>query len=225
MNLEINDYVTNTSKYICVLDFEANCDNGMKVIGMDNEVIEFPSVLWKYDVVNNNILMTKLSEFQLFCKPKNTPILTPFCIELTKITQDKVDSGVTFPVALKQHELWLRSHIPDFDIVSGLGNIVIATCGEWDMQTMAPKEYKNYNMKNVHSLYLKYVNVKKEFSEFYKCASKYGMAGMLRHLNLTLDGTHHSGIDDCKNISKILVKLFEDGHLYEKMNVRYVQLK
>ncbi len=218
-----SDHVT-CNKYICVLDFEANCADNMKELGMDNEVIEFPSVLWKYNE-NAIPLMTKIAEFQLFCKPKNTPILTPFCIELTKITQDKVDNGVTFPDALKQHEMWLRLHIPDFDNAVHRGNVIIATCGEWDMKIMAPKEYRNYNMKNVHSVYLKYMNVKTEFSEFYKCGSKIGMSGMLAHLGLTLDGTHHSGIDDCRNISKILIKLFEDGQIYEKVNVRYINFQ
>ncbi len=216
-----------SDKYICVLDFEANCAENMKELHMDNEVIEFPSVLWKYNSTPNvehvNTL-TKISEFQMFCKPKHTPTLTPFCIELTKITQDKVNSGVPFPVALKQHELWLRKNIPDFDKMFHSGNIMIMTCGEWDMATMAPKEYKNYNIKNVHPIYLKYVNVKREFTGFYKIGSKFGMVKMLEYLNLHLDGTHHSGIDDCRNISKIMVKLFQDGHMYENMMIRYVKL-
>lgn len=210
-------------KYICVLDFEANCAQNMKELHMDNEVIEFPSVLLRYDSEADGKI-EKISEFQLYCKPKNKPTLTPFCIELTKITQDKVNNGVTFPIALKQHELWLRSNIPEFDDTFNKNNCIIATCGEWDMMTMAPKEYKNHGIKKVHPVYLKYVNVKTEFTSFYKIGSKFGMAKMLEYLNLSLDGTHHSGIDDCRNISKIMINLLENGHQYDKMKIRYVKL-
>lgn len=36
------------------------------------------------------------------------------------------------------------------------------------------------------------------------------MVGMLEGLNLKLDGTHHSGIDDSKNIAKIAHSLVND---------------
>jgi len=212
-----------SNKYICVLDFEANCAQNMKILNMDNEVIEFPSVLLKYDFTGNKKIEA-ISEFQMFCKPKHTPKLTQFCIELTKITQDKVDNGVEFPVALKRHELWLRSNIPDFDDECSKGNVIIATCGEWDMSVMAPKEYKNYNIKKVHSVYMKYINVKTEFTSFYKIGSKFGMVAMLEFLDINLEGTHHSGIDDCRNISKILIRLFNDGHDYNKIKIRHVKV-
>jgi len=44
------------------------------------------------------------------------------------------------------------------------------------------------------------------------------MDKMLEYLNLTLDGKHHSGIDDCRNISKILGKMVKDGHIDFKVN-------
>ena len=203
------------SKYICVLDFEANCAENMKALGMDNEVIEFPSVLLKVD----GHTVTKISEFQLYCKPKHTPILTPFCKQLTKITQDKVDAGVAFPDALKQHEMWLRSNVPNFDEHIKLNTCVIVTCGNWDMVTMARKEYKNYGIKNVHSIYKRFVNIKQDFCTFYKRNKQLGMDGMLNILKLKLDGTHHSGIDDCRNISKIVIKMFSDGLAFDAMNV------
>jgi len=41
------------------------------------------------------------------------------------------------------------------------------------------------------------------------------MAGMLSKLQLTLDGQHHSGLDDCRNITKIVVKMVEMGCLLD----------
>jgi inhibitor of KinA sporulation pathway (predicted exonuclease) len=44
------------------------------------------------------------------------------------------------------------------------------------------------------------------------------METMLKHLKLILDGHHHSGIDDCRNISKILNKMITDGHINFRIN-------
>ena len=38
-------------------------------------------------------------------------------------------------------------------------------------------------------------------------AKPVGMAGMLKTLKIKLEGRHHSGIDDCKNIAKIVLNL------------------
>lgn len=41
------------------------------------------------------------------------------------------------------------------------------------------------------------------------------MAGMLNSLRLDLDGKHHCGLDDCRNIAKIVRKMIEDGCIIE----------
>ena len=38
-----------------------------------------------------------------------------------------------------------------------------------------------------------------------------GMAGMLRALDLELVGRHHSGIDDARNIARIVITLLAKG--------------
>jgi len=204
-------------QYLCVLDFEANCAEDMKAYKMDNEVIEFPSVLWKLE----NGIIENISEFQLFCKPKNMVTLTDFCKNLTGITQQQVNTGVSFPEALKAHEMWLRQNILDFDNNVKEMNVLIVTCGHWDLNVMAPKEYKNYNI-HPHGVYLRYVNIKDDFTRFYKTSGKAGMAGMLAHANIQLEGKHHSGIDDCRNISKIIVKMINEGFAFEQFVVCYV---
>jgi len=41
------------------------------------------------------------------------------------------------------------------------------------------------------------------------------MAGMLNYLRLPLEGRHHSGIDDCRNISRIARQMLKDGASFE----------
>ena len=39
----------------------------------------------------------------------------------------------------------------------------------------------------------------------------YGMTSMLKSLDLELEGRHHSGIDDAKNIARCAIGLMERG--------------
>jgi inhibitor of KinA sporulation pathway (predicted exonuclease) len=203
--------------YICILDFEATCEDGSS----SHEVIEFPSILWK--ISEDETELEYISEIQMFCKPKNNPKVSKFCHKLTGITQKQVDDGISFKEALKAHELWLREKIPNFDKEYTDNNILIMTCGHWDMSTMAPQEYKTYDIKKPHGVYLKYMNIKVDFDKFYK-KKVGGMAKMLTYLGLPLIGRHHSGIDDCRNISKILDTMLENGFDPKKINVFDVKL-
>ncbi|MEN0056486.1 MAG: 3'-5' exonuclease [Mucilaginibacter sp.] len=54
-----------------------------------------------------------------------------------------------------------------------------------------------------------HINVKILFSEVHGLTKGVGMAHALRMLNLSLEGTHHRGVDDAKNIANILYQLVE----------------
>jgi inhibitor of KinA sporulation pathway (predicted exonuclease) len=184
--------------YLCVLDFEATCDGNVK--NFDNEIIEFPSILLKWE--NNK--MSYISEFQAFVQPRDNPILTQFCVNLTKITQDLINNAESFPVVYARHLAWLHSHVDDFD------EMVFITCGHWDLRKMIKMEAKRWNV-DLHPIYTKYINIKEEFERHYNKKFK-SMVAMLEYQGLTHKGILHSGIDDCRNITKILLKMIEDGH-------------
>lgn len=210
------------TKYICVLDFEATCDDDMKASKMDHEIIEFPSVLLKYE----NKKIERIAEIQMFCKPKNTPTLTKFCTDLTGIVQEQVDQGITFPEAFYNHLTWLRSNITNFEHEFSDGNVFILTCGRWDLETMLPKEYKNWNFvkTDIHNVYRSFVNCKEEFKRHYKYENVYSMTHMLEELKLELEGKHHSGIDDCRNIARIVERMINDGYDPITANVIVAQI-
>jgi len=188
-------------KYICVLDFEATCWNDEKCDKSKMEIIEFPSILYKYE--NNKL--EKISEFHEYVKPVIIPKLSNFCTELTGIEQKTVDSADIFENVFKRNFEWLGKNVGE------LNEVCFLTCGNWDFATQLPRELSNKSLKT-KDVYKSFINIKEEFKKFYKTKA-YGMEGMLKFLNLSLDGRHHSGIDDCRNISKILIKLVEDGHI------------
>jgi len=189
--------------YYVILDFEATCDvnnRGMKT----QEIIEFPSVL--LDAKKNEII----NEFQAYLKPVHEPILSDFCIQLTGIQQSWVDEGYLFPVALENYQNWLISnglHLEE-------KNFTIITCGDWDLKTMLPLQCDLVH-SSVPSFFQTWINIKRVFSNFY--GSKMGsMEYMLQYLGLPLEGRHHSGIDDCKNITSIVMKMLEEGVILEE---------
>ncbi|XWV26574.1 exonuclease [Tupanvirus soda lake] len=184
-------------QFVCVLDFEATCDDNVKYF--DNEIIEFPSVLLKYDDKNGYVVV---SEFQKFCKPLKKSIITNFCNQLTGITQEQVDNGFNFPDVLNDHHKWL--------IAETGGDVIILTCGFWDLGTVMISECKKWNIVPPKT-YLRFINIKNDFKKFYKHNKGLGMATMLNILNINLEGRHHSGIDDCRNIAKIWQRMISDG--------------
>jgi inhibitor of KinA sporulation pathway (predicted exonuclease) len=198
-----------TYYYLCVLDFEATCDDKTEIKD-SMEIIEFPSVLYSVKIENENHIPTFISEFHEYVKPTIKPILTPFCTELTGITQEIVDKADIFKNVLSRHSKWLQNN------VEHLNKVYFVTCGDWDLKTQLPRELKNKDLK-CSSVYKQYINIKAEFGYFYKIKVS-GMTGMLNHLKLTLDGKHHSGIDDTRNIAKILLELINEGH--NKFNIR-----
>ena len=89
--------------YLCVLDFEANCDDKSKLDVQ--EIIEFPIVLVDtktFEVVD---------KFHTYVKPEVHPKLSSFCTELTGITQDKVDNGISLDETLKKADQFLKDKV------------------------------------------------------------------------------------------------------------------
>jgi len=197
--------------YICVLDFEATCWEDMK--SLKHEIIEFPSVLIKYD--DKSRLITKVAEFQEFCLPKQNKQLSDFCKNLTGITQEQVNGGSRFPEVLKRHYLWLEQSIPNFHNE----NVHILTFGAWDLAVAFKLELSNWGIKSVPAIYRQFINIKKEAHILYKIKHM-GMASLLKYLKMTLIGRHHSGIDDCRNIVRILEEMISVG--YNNFTVTYV---
>jgi inhibitor of KinA sporulation pathway (predicted exonuclease) len=195
-------------KYICVLDFESTCD-GSK--GFDNEIIEFPSILLKWNGTNYE----KISQFQQFCKPLVNHTVSDFCHNLTGISQHQVNNGNNFIDVLNDHYNWINTHTND--------DVVFLTCGYWDLGIMMPKECKKWNIIPP-KIYLNVINIKDEFKKFYSVSESYGMAWMLENLKMDLIGKHHSGIDDCNNITRILQRMISDGYDINNANTINIDL-
>lgn len=129
--------------YYCVLDFEATCWDLM--IGHRHEFIEFPSILWKYDGDN----FALIDQFREFVLPIQNPIISQFCINLTGITQNQVNTGDSLENVLTRHRKQLYSCINDESNSDSDSNpqIIIVTVGNWDIKHCLDNEAQYLNIK------------------------------------------------------------------------------
>lgn len=174
--------------YYLVLDFEANK-------GIVKEIIEFPVLK-----VNAKTFDIE-SEFHSYVQPVVTPKIDPFIMDLTGITQSMVEGQPTLPEVLKSLDEWMKKE----GLLERRAKFCFATCGDWDLKTALPVNC-DYLQLHYPDYLKRWINVKSYFSRITH-RDQCGMDKMLQYLNLKLDGRHHSGIDDSRNIAKIVQEL------------------
>ncbi|XP_074652516.1 3'-5' exoribonuclease 1-like [Tubulanus polymorphus] len=192
--------------YLVIIDFEATCEesNGTN---FPHEIIEFPAIL-----LNTNTLKVE-SEFHEYCRPQKNSKLSPFCTELTGITQEVIDSADAFPDVLQRMESWLSLCSND-----GASTYAIVTDGPWDMSRFMQKQCQISEIKFPRWA-RKWVNVRKTYRNFYGFA-KANLRAMLENLGMAFIGKPHSGIDDARNIARVVGHIMADGcsvHVNEKL--------
>ena len=102
------------------------------------------------------------------------------------------------------------------------------SCGDFDGNHLK-RESKKKDI-NIPNYLRRWINLKKAFPihmfdetkkelDFNKSTtikncrpSVYGMTDMLEICGLELEGRHHSGIDDSKNLARVAISLMERGH-------------
>ncbi|XP_075412856.1 3'-5' exoribonuclease 1 [Tenrec ecaudatus] len=195
--------------YICIIDFEATCEEGNPPEFI-HEIIEFPVVL-----LNTHTLEIE-DTFQQYVKPEINTQLSDFCINLTGITQDQVDRADTFPQVLKKVIDWMR--------LKELGTkykYSILTDGSWDMSKFLNIQCQLSSL-GYPPFAKEWINIRKSYGNFYKVPrSQTKLTIMLEKLGMSYDGRPHSGLDDSKNIARIAVRMLQDGcelRVNEKMH-------
>ncbi len=200
LQLPIRDYceAMPTFDHFLILDFEATCDDQAPV--EPQEIIEFPGVV--LDASGDSV-----AEFESFVRPVENPRLRPFCTELTSITQDQTDSAPVFVDVLANYERFLATHGLDHR------NTLVVTCGDWDLRTMLPKQCRTAGVQTIPVIFTRWLNIKTLYRNVMNLqeGTRVSMPTMLGGLELTLLGHHHRGIDDCRNIGRVLRALIQKG--------------
>ncbi|AWH84886.1 DNA polymerase III [Flavobacterium album] len=174
---------------ILVVDIEATCWDGPNPPGMENDIIEIGVCL--LDVHTGEISDNR----GIIVTPERSDV-SAFCTELTTITPEMVnEQGIPFKEActilkneyLSQSRAW-------------------ASFGAYD-QKQFQRQCSALNIG--YPFGPSHINVKTLFALKHKLGHEQGMAGAMALLEIPLEGTHHRGVDDAKNIAKILRRILE----------------
>lgn len=133
-----------------------------------------------------------------------------------KLGVDRVwhDTAIPFDEVINQFEAWMSEHCLWAKGSSGyLTNAAFVTCGNWDLKTKVPQQCKVSKM-NIPPYFMEWINLKDVYLNFYKRRAT-GMVTMMRELEIPLIGSHHLGIDDTKNITRVVQRMLTDGALLQ----------
>ena len=178
-------------KYLVCIDFESTCDDNGWNKSNRMEIIEFAGIMTD---INFNVI----GEYDKFVQPILNPTLSDYCKNLTSIKQFDVDRAKTFDKVWEDFKEWMSktSLIKDDFLFCSWGNYdekqLRSDCELHNVQY--PFNGSHCNLKDIVTRKLKLGK---------GCR---GMEKVLNRMGLTLDGIHHRGIDDCRNILKICRK-------------------
>lgn len=169
---------------IIVVDLEATCWEGKPYGNEVSEIIEIGICIL-------NIKSGDIRQNQGILVQPTKSRISPFCTKLTTITPDLIQNeGISFKDACNL----IRAEYNSYDYIW-------ASYGDYDFNMFT----KQCKLRNIDfPLSHKHINVKELFRQTKGLKKKLGMNGALETLKIPLEGTHHRGIDDAKNIAKIL---------------------
>lgn len=169
-----------------IVDLEATCwEGGSNIERM--EIIEIGAVTLESSHGPAG------EEFSAFVKPVIEPMLSEYCMQLTSIRQTDVNNADNFKMVFPRFIDWIGSQ-----------PFILCSWGNYDLKQFRV-DCERHNIPLPES-FLRHNNLKQEFADL-KGIKPCGMARALNSLGIKLEGTHHRGIDDARNIAKIAVKI------------------
>ncbi|MFI7503985.1 exonuclease domain-containing protein [Streptomyces sp. NPDC049687] len=177
-----------------VIDVEATCWEGQPPPGSVSEIIEIG--LTVVDVRERR----RVSRQGILVRPVRSSV-SPFCTELTGLTQADVAHGVTFAEACR---LLVEEH--------GAAERPWTSWGDYDRRQFVRQGRADgvaypfgYPTERTHT------NAKAVFTAAHGLRRKPGMSQALQIAGLPLEGRHHRGEDDAWNIAALVLDLLDRG--------------
>ncbi len=182
---------TTKTEHILIVDLEATCWTGKVPEGQENEIIEIGVCLL-------NTTTGDISDSRgILVKPERSEV-SDFCTSLTTITQAMLDAEA---VSFSEACAILRK---DYHAEA----LRWASYGAYDQKMM----FQQCSSKGIaYPFSGDHINVKTMFAQLKGLKKPTGMAGALGKLGIALEGTHHRGVDDARNIAKILYWNLQQG--------------
>jgi len=169
-----------------VIDLEATTDDGGWPLA-EMEIIEIGATL-----VNRE--GRELGHFQRFVRPLRRPLLTPFCRELTHISQANIDTAAPLIEVWGAFERWLGQHqarLEGWD-----------SWGDYDRRQLE-QDWQKLQLTSLLSQ-VPHANLKQRFAKARKLHKPLGLNGALQLAGLQFTGQQHRALEDARNTARLL---------------------
>ena len=130
-------------------------------------------------------------EFNRFVKPVLNPYLSPFCQELTTISQDMVNRADTFPAVIEAFQDWALVFEEEY---------LLCSWGNFDKNLLI-QDCRLHELDDdwVHP----HINLKRQYQEIKRLRRPRGLKRSVAAEGYEFTGTHHRAIDDADNLVKV----------------------
>ncbi|MEM6963261.1 MAG: 3'-5' exonuclease [Bacteroidota bacterium] len=169
-----------------IYDLEATCWESNH-LDMERETIEIGAVLlnqWGEDI----------GSYNRFVKPVLHPYLSPFCQDLTSITQQDINVAKTFPHVIEEFKEWAGVYDEEY---------VLCSWGNFD-KVLFERDCALHQLDADWCAF--HINLKKQYQNFRKLKKPIGLKKAVAKEGFEFDGIHHRGISDAENLTKIFLK-------------------
>jgi inhibitor of KinA sporulation pathway (predicted exonuclease) len=171
-------------KQILIVDLEATCwDDRPQTVEM-MEVIEFGLAV-------ASVYGALVDSASVLVRPQLSPRLSPFCEGLTGITQAMVESAPEYAQALTLVDRWCGQYSCD----------AWGSWGEYDRRQLEAEAARHRHQPQFMST--PHVNLKKLWRKAARC-KRQALRAALEHHGLSFEGRHHRGVDDARNIARLV---------------------
>ena len=173
-------------KNYIIYDLEATCWENMPP-GYVQETIEIGAF-------RINAFGEVRGKFNRFVKPVAHPTLSPFCRQLTTITQEDVNRAKTFPDVIEEFQDWARIGEEDY---------VLCSWGNFDRKMFAA-DCKLHRLE--HEWTEPHANLKEQYKIMKRLKVGIGLRRAVEKEDMLFTGIHHRGISDAENLVKLFLK-------------------
>ena len=171
---------------VLVIDLEATCSDDGAIDELSMETIEIGACF-----VNGDGIV--LGSFQSFVRPIQNPELTNFCVQLTGIRQENVDSAPSFAIAADLLAQFVGRH--------KTSETIWFSWGKYDLKQIA-RDSIRHGIPN--PIELPHQNAKRLFAKAQRIGKEVGMSRACQMVGLEIEGAHHRALDDALNIARLL---------------------
>ena len=137
-------------------------------------------------------------KFNRFVRPVVHPTLSPFCRQLTGITQENVSRARIFPDVIQEFWDWARIEEEEY---------VLCSWGNFDRKMFA-------NDCSLHRIDISWTerhsNLKEQYKTIKRMRAGVGLKKAVEKEGIPFTGQHHRGISDAENLTKLFLKYL--GH-------------